>query len=348
MSVVRVIKDKNFTVMSNVHLRDKRLSYKAKGLMSVMLACPEEWDFSIAGLATLAPDGKDSVRSCIKELEGAGYLIRAGRSRDEKGHLKGNVYMLYESPNLNPEHGSEKKSTPPVEKKSQKPASAEPMPENFAETPFFSNNPSLDNPTQANPMQEKPTQLNTYQSNTYKSSTYFESYPIQSSETDSVCAAKNFAKPERQDRMDRMDYKAASRLVHSQIDIESLYLETNKQGLPLYSREQVDELAELITWVYSTPQPSLKINAVQVDTALVRERFEHLTEEHLSYVLDCLKENTSAIRQRRNYLLTCLYNAPSSIDGYYAAKAQHDMQHISVPCSASPDIEDYAAMANRF
>lgn len=77
MSTFRVIKDKNYTVMSNHHLRDINLSMKAKGLLSVMLSLPEKWDYSLHGLACICKEGIDAVRTVVNELEAAGYIVRS-------------------------------------------------------------------------------------------------------------------------------------------------------------------------------------------------------------------------------------------------------------------------------
>ena len=74
MAVIRVIKNKNYTVMSNTHLKDKRLSLKAIGLLSVVLGLPENWHYTVNGLVEIVKDGKDSVESAIKELKKNGYL----------------------------------------------------------------------------------------------------------------------------------------------------------------------------------------------------------------------------------------------------------------------------------
>ena len=76
MGVFRVNKNKNYTVMSNVHLRDKDLPLKAKGLLSLMLSLPEDWDYSMRGLAKLSADGLDSTRAAVKALERSGYVVR--------------------------------------------------------------------------------------------------------------------------------------------------------------------------------------------------------------------------------------------------------------------------------
>ncbi len=97
MSIIRVEKTKNYTVMSNHHLRNHDLSLKAKGLMSLMLSLPENWDYSVKGLVTLSKDKLDGVRSGLKELESQGYLKRS-QQRDENGRMASAEYVLYENP----------------------------------------------------------------------------------------------------------------------------------------------------------------------------------------------------------------------------------------------------------
>ena len=76
MSVIRIHKNSNFTVMSNYHFKEKKMSLKAKGLLSLMLSLPDDWNYSVSGLVTLSKDGKDSVMSALGELETFGYLER--------------------------------------------------------------------------------------------------------------------------------------------------------------------------------------------------------------------------------------------------------------------------------
>ena len=97
MSVVRVHKTANFTVMSNYHFKEKKMSLKAKGLLSMMLSLPDDWDYSISGLTTLSKDGKDGVMSALGELEKFGYLTRV-RVVDSKGRFAGIEYNIYEEP----------------------------------------------------------------------------------------------------------------------------------------------------------------------------------------------------------------------------------------------------------
>lgn len=99
MSVFRVHKTKNFTVMSNYHFKEKELSLKSKGLLSLMLSLPETWNYSVAGLVSLSKDGKDGVMSALGELEKFGYLSRK-RVQNEKGQFSGVEYHIFEVPQV--------------------------------------------------------------------------------------------------------------------------------------------------------------------------------------------------------------------------------------------------------
>ena len=97
MSVYRVNKTRDFTVMGNTHLRDKNLSLKAVGLLSKMLSFNDGWQFSTRGLAAICKEGPDAILSALKELEKNGYLVRH-RGRDSKGRLVTTEFDIYESP----------------------------------------------------------------------------------------------------------------------------------------------------------------------------------------------------------------------------------------------------------
>lgn len=97
MAVFRVEKSKDYTVMSNHHLRNTDLSLRAKGLLSQILSLPEGWDYTIAGLAKINKEGKDAVRAAVQELEKAGYIERR-QKMDSGGKFSSNEYVVYESP----------------------------------------------------------------------------------------------------------------------------------------------------------------------------------------------------------------------------------------------------------
>lgn len=124
MSIMRVHKTNNFTVMSNFHFKEKKMSLKAKGLLSLMLSLPDDWDYSIAGLASLSKDGKDSIMSALGELEKFGYLSRQ-RLVNDKGQFAGIEYNIYEQPQAqkpiaeNPKAANENEGNPNAGKPSQ-------------------------------------------------------------------------------------------------------------------------------------------------------------------------------------------------------------------------------------
>ncbi len=153
MAIIRVEKTKDYTTMSNYHFREKDMSLKAKGLLSLILSLPEEWDYTLAGLAMLCKDGKDSVRTALTELEEFGY-VETARVRDEKGRLQGTEYIVREIP----VQGIPEKESPVLEN----PALEKPILEN----------PTLENPALEKPTLENPTQLNTNISNTKKLNIY--------------------------------------------------------------------------------------------------------------------------------------------------------------------------------
>lgn len=97
MAVFRVEKSSNYTVMANYHLDDRSLSLKARGLLSIMLRLPDDWDYTIAGLSKLCREGRDAIQNTLNELIEAGYIIRR-RSRNENGSFTGIEYIVYEQP----------------------------------------------------------------------------------------------------------------------------------------------------------------------------------------------------------------------------------------------------------
>lgn len=97
MAIMRIEKNQNYTTMSNYHLQDTRLTLKAIGLLSKILSLPDDWDYTVAGLASICKEGKDAVRSALEELEAAGYIERR-QTHGPDGSFAGNEYIVYESP----------------------------------------------------------------------------------------------------------------------------------------------------------------------------------------------------------------------------------------------------------
>ena len=149
MGVFRVNKNRNYTVMSNVHLRDKALPLKAKGLLSLMLSLPEDWDYSMRGLAKLSADGLDSTRAAVKALERSGYVVRR-QLYDSRGRFSNNEYTVFEIPQ-------------PSSPSSDLPLTGKPSTEKPPSDAPLSGKPSQINTDQVI-TQERNTDLNNYQS----------------------------------------------------------------------------------------------------------------------------------------------------------------------------------------
>lgn len=142
MAVIRVEKQKNYTVMSNYHLQDGNLSLKAKGLLSMMLSLPEDWVYSVEGLVSLCKEGRDAVRSALTEMEDAGYMVR-GRARDEQGKLREAEYVIYETPQTAPETGPDMPEPTPEEPTSENRTLENPTLQNTKRTNYLKTNPPI-------------------------------------------------------------------------------------------------------------------------------------------------------------------------------------------------------------
>ena len=286
MAVFRIEKSRDYTVMSNHHLRNTELSLKAKGLLSLMLSLPENWDYTTKGLARICKDGVDSICAGVRELEDQGYVIRE-RVRNSNGQLGTIEYTILEQPR--PPH-------PKQEKPKQE-------------------NPVLDSPILEEPEQENPAQLNTKKSCKETSKTDLSSTegsnPIQSNPPGPTGARIG---------TDGM----GAREIYREIVLDNIGYEYLIQDSHI-DREQLDEIAELIVDTVCSARKTIRIAGDNYPAEVVKARFMKLDSSHVQYVMDCMLENTTYVRNIKKYLLAALYNAPSTINNYYSSLVQHDM-----------------------
>lgn len=294
MAVCRIEKTKDYTVMANHHLRNKTLSLKAKGLLSLMLSLPEDWDYTVKGLAYICKDGIDSINGAIKELENTGYISRE-RIRNPKGQLTSIEYTIREHPQVT------------QTKDSESPVEALPT----QETPI------QENPIQAIPIQEEHDQLNTYLQTKDKSkkdllntesSNPYQSYPYKQ--------PKNIG----YDGIGCDSYEEVKELVYESIEYEHF-----KQYGKVSMGERLDEIADIIIETLCSTKDTINIAGEDYPARLVKDKMLKITSSHIEYVFDCLNKNTTYVRNIKRYLLATLFNAPSTIDSYYAALVNHDL-----------------------
>ena len=287
MAVFRIERTRDYTVMSNHHLRDKALSLKSKGLLSMMLSLPEDWNYTTRGLAKICKEGVDAIGGALRELEAAGYIVRH-QLRDRQGRISDTEYVIYEQP--------------------QPKAPDTPQPDTAS--------PDTENPYLADPDTEKPAELNIEKSRTQKSNT-------QGSSTDSIPFRGTAAArpPERKgrDAMSMEEMQDYRELILENIEYDHLCREFETY------REDLDEIVELIVETVCARRKTTRIAGADFPHEVVRSRFLKLDSSHIEFVMESLHNNTTEIRNMKQYLLTVLFNAPTTISNHYTAQVNHDM-----------------------
>ena len=241
MAVIRVVKNKNYTSMSNYHLKDMRLSLKAKGLLSVILSLPDNWDYSVHGLSYICKEGTDAIREAIRELEHAGYMFRS-RKRNKKGQLKNAEYVIYEEPQDRPAETDEEESSLPMD---SAPVQDVPM----HETPA-SENPTLVMPTWERQMRENPTQLNIYKTNTLPQKEKNKKVRNESNPYPSNPDPIKPAWAEAQRPINLVEQMRA--IVHNHISYDAMAEE--------YDRDKLDEIVSIMVEVLCSGKPTYNIS----------------------------------------------------------------------------------------
>ena len=302
MAIFRVAKTRDYTVMSNYHLRDKNLSLKAKGLLSLILSLPEDWNYTTRGLAAICKEGVDSIGAALRELESAGYLTRH-RLRDKGGRISDTEYVVYESPHKETEADSPDK----VSQGTDEPDTASP----------YTENPYMVSPDTATPRTdasdtENPAQLNTQVSNTYESNT-------QKSNPDPIIIQKQRAQQadtgmSDMDQMDAREYRRTLAEVKEQIEYDAL-------DTP-YDHERLDEIVEIMTETLCSRKPYIKVAGENYPAEVVKSRFKKLSYHHIEYVFLSLDKKHTEVRNIRQYLMTTLYHAPTTMSNYYDAEVR--------------------------
>ena len=299
MAVFRVERNTGYTVMSNHHLRNKELTLKAKGLLSQMLSLPEDWDYTLAGLSHINRESIDAIRTAVWELEKAGYITRR-QGRDEKGKMTAIEYTIYEQP--------------------QPPELEKPILENPT-----AGNPVLENPTTGNPTSENPMQIIKEEQKTNLSKKEKPNTDIQSTHSIPIHSPnpspfEGAAQPPERKRKEPNDaYRVYEEIIKDNICYDIL-----KQDMP-YDHDRIDEIIDLILETVCTKRMTIRIAGDDYPAELVKSKFMKLDSEHIRFVLDCMRENTTKIRNIKQYLRAALFNAPSTIGNYYTSLVAHDM-----------------------
>lgn len=270
--------------MANHHLRNRSLSLKAKGLLSLMLSLPEDWDYTTRGLACICKDGVDSIGSAIRELEIAGYVKRR-RLRDANGRLADLEYTILEKPEL----PDQTDSVPQPEK----PGTGNPDVVN----------PDMEKPDTVSPRLENPPQLNIQESNTHKSNNNL-------STTQSFCLSgrKTDGRTDIEDERNRIKH---------QIEYDWLLQQYQQERVD----ELLEIMVEVAVNKSTTIRIG---RDAEYPAAYVQERLNKLTVMHMERILEALSGNRTEVRNTKAYLLATLFNAVSTLDHHYTMQYNYD------------------------
>lgn len=317
-TVSRVEKKSNYTIISNLHLQDKALSLKAKGMLTLMLSLPEDWDMTLKGLVALSNDGIDSVRSTIKELEEHGYLSRS-RGRNARGQMLCTEYTIHEKSTLteNTEHNAENNQVgksdvdisrdqvgkPDVDVsrdqvgKSDVDVSCDQVGFSKIGKPIYGKSDTIKD------LKNKKTE--------YTKDSYPSSY--QSKVTDEDAMDEHKA---QQLLSDRRRYEET---IKDNIDYD-IFSESDDKDFRDFVNLSVQVMVDAVT----STAPTIRIKKQDIPQSVVKSQLLKVTSEQIEYVYSSTQTSKTKIVNMQNYILTALYNSLFGANLYYSQWVKHD------------------------
>ena len=266
MGIFKVVKNKDYTVINNYLCKDRRLSLKGKGLLTVMLSLPEDWDYTIRGLSAILLEGERAIGTTLKELEALGYLERH-ILRNRKGIITDTEYIIYEQPFNDMESG---RNAVKSEKKPQ------------ADLPL------VDSADVDTSHADNSGQLNTKELSTKE----YNQSSVDEDETMPVT------------------YEDIHDRINDNIEYDNLMLTNPKD------KDVVDEIVGVMADVINQETDTVRINRQQIAFRQVRERFLQIRRKHMEYILKSIKKSRTDITNIRSYIITCVYNAATTVSTY--------------------------------
>ena len=275
MSILKNKTQGNYVNVYKGIVMDRFLSLRDRGMLLTLLSLPDNWGFTIAGLAKILPDGKHAIKSSIETLQKAGYLSKE-QSRSEAGVFGENIIEVYETP-----------------------------------CSLMTGFPLADNPTTEKPVTENQSQLNNNKSINKKSNN-------KGLNNQSIYQGKKI------DEIDSIE--SHMRIIKENIEFENLLKENP------YREDIIQEIVSLVVETISVKRQTIRIAGADYPYEMVKSKLLKLEKEHVQYVLNCLLENCTKVRNIKNYILTTLFNASTTIGNYYLAEANYDMKGDSDLC----------------
>ena len=310
-TVFRVEKKSNYTIISNLHLQDKALSLKAKGMLTLMLSLPEDWDMTLKGLVALSNDGIDSVRSTIKELEEHGYLSRS-RGRNARGQMLCTEYTIHEKSTLtentenNAENNQVGKSDVDVSRdqvgKSDVDISRDQVGFPKIGKPIYGNSDTIKD------LKNKKTE--------YTKDSYPSSYQGKVTDEDAMDEHKA-----QQLLSERRRYEE---IIKDNIDYD-IFSESDDKDFRDFVNLSVQVMVDAVT----STAPTIRIKKQDIPQSVVKSQLLKVTSEQIEYVYSSTQTSKTKIVNMQNYILTALYNSLFGANLYYSQWVKHDQATAS-------------------
>ena len=321
-----------FTHIENDCLRDITLDIQERGLLVTMLSLPDGWDFSGLGLASILPCGKSKVYSTLKKLEKAGYLRRT-RITNKKGVVIDWRYDISGSPIFRENQEMNKEIIPVAEDQKIGKITSYRKSESGDKSPVTENrkveiNPLTDFPDVDNP------DVDNRKDNQILNNKLLNNIN-QSINQDNINNINiNTYRCDDLDSIDEIDIK-------NRIGYEKLKNE--------FDEKQLDNIVGLMTETFKSEKERIRIAGENLEAQRVKERFAALTDNHIRYVLECIQsQGGNGIRNIRQYILTSLYNAPVTMESYYAARERPDKPDRESEAERSYDLNEMKMFVNNF
>ena len=322
-TVFRVEKKSNYTIISNLHLQDKALSLKAKGMLTLMLSLPEDWDMTLKGLVALSNDGIDSVRSTIKELEEHGYLSRS-RGRNARGQMLCTEYTIHEKSTLtentenNAENNQVGKSDVDVSRDQVGKSDVDVSRDQVGKSDVEISRDQVGFPKIGKPIYGKSDTIKDLKNKKteYTKDSYPSSYQGKVTDEDAMDEHKA-----QQLLSERRRYEET---IKDNIDYD-IFSESDDKDFRDFVNLSVQVMVDAVT----STAPTIRIKKQDIPQSVVKSQLLKVTSEQIEYVYSSTQTSKTKIVNMQNYILTALYNSLFGANLYYSQWVKHDQATAS-------------------
>ena len=312
MTKYTIKKEKDFVQIPNSILTSPDISLKAKGILALMLSLPDNWKFSIEGIASKCKESRECISNAIKELESAGYVKRTMKHGDD-GKITGMEYEIFEEPYTvteAEEHNEEK----PCEDKpcTANPSAENPLMEEPSEEKPLTDKPSTENPSMDLPMKGNPSEENPWVNNTKTNKKENNNILYNNTQSNPIPSKNKISF--NMSEIDRCRW-----MIKDNIEYDIL---AERDYIP---RDMLDEIVELMVETICSKNETITIASNTYPHELVKNKFMKINSDHIEYVIECVSKNTTKVSNIKQYMLAAIFNAPNTIGTYFTTRVNYDL-----------------------